>query len=65
MKYRIKGGGDVNLSKRNFVASGGEGSVYVSGRSAFKVYEKSSKMIPLGKIDELAKKLSAELEKIR
>jgi hypothetical protein len=54
MKVRIKGGGDVNLTKRNFLASGGEGEVYVHNGMAFKIYSDPSKMIPEAKIQELA-----------
>jgi len=50
----IKGEGQVKLSKSNFVAAGGEGSVYAVGNRAFKVYKDPKKMIPEGKIQELA-----------
>jgi hypothetical protein len=54
MKYNIRGKGQVNLSKSNFIASGGEGSIYVHGDKAFKIYLNRSKMIPDQKIEELA-----------
>jgi serine/threonine protein kinase len=54
MKYHIQGKGVVNLSDKDFLASGGEGSVYVQGGTAFKIYSDPKKMIPLGKIQELS-----------
>jgi hypothetical protein len=44
----------VNLNKRDFVAQGGEGSVYARGKVAYKVYEDAKRMIPVGKIQELS-----------
>ena len=54
MKFKIIGGGQVNLSKRDFVGSGGEGSVYVRGDTAYKIYADPKGMIPEGKIMELS-----------
>lgn len=45
--------GKVTLTDRNYIAAGGEASVYTSGRTAFKIYHDSKKMIPLDKIQEL------------
>ncbi|MCK9429343.1 MAG: hypothetical protein M0R17_05025 [Candidatus Omnitrophica bacterium] len=42
-----------NLGQNEFVAAGGEGKVYRSGSTAFKIYHDVSKMIPIGKIDAL------------
>lgn len=53
-KYRIRGGGEVNLTQGNFLAAGGEGQVYAHGDEAFKVYLKPERMIPEAKIAELA-----------
>jgi hypothetical protein len=53
-KYYIRGGGEVNLTQSNFVAAGGEGSVYFHGSEAFKIYLKPERMIPENKIAELA-----------
>ncbi len=53
MKLLVSGGGQVNLSKRDFIGSGGEGSVYVKGDTAYKIYANSANMITTGKIDEL------------
>jgi hypothetical protein len=44
----------ISFTKRDFVAQGGEGSIYVLGNKAYKVYIDPSKMIPLGKIQELS-----------
>lgn len=42
------------LSNANFVAQGGQGSVYVKGGLAFKIYTSPADMMPLGKIQELS-----------
>lgn len=54
MKVKENGKGQTNLNKRNFVASGGEGSVYVHAGKAYKIYADPKKMIPSAKIAELA-----------
>ncbi len=55
MKVYVKGSSTaVNLSKNDFLASGGEGSVYVKGQVAYKLYTDPKKMIPEGKISELS-----------
>lgn len=54
MKLYIQGGGEVTLTKNDFVAQGGEGSVYAKGATAFKIYIDPTKMIPQGKIAELS-----------
>jgi len=48
------GGRIISLNKNNFLAQGGEGAVYAKGKTAFKIYTDKSKMIPAGKIRELA-----------
>lgn len=48
-----EGGAAVTLTKRDFVATGGEGSIYVKGNTAYKLYLDPSKMISQGKIQEL------------
>jgi len=45
---------EINLSKSNFVASGGEGSIYRIKNKCYKVYIDPAKMLPLGKIKELS-----------
>ncbi len=64
MNLQIQGKGKVTLSKSDFAAAGGEGSVYVRGATAYKLYGAPDahggfafaphKMIPLGKIQELS-----------
>lgn len=54
MKYTLyKTGGTIVLDKSNFLASGGEGSVYVHGDQAYKIYDHPSKVMPLRKMEEL------------
>ena len=54
MELFIVGKGKIRLDQGDFVAQGGEGSVYAKGNSAYKVYADPQKMIPLAKIQELA-----------
>lgn len=44
----------ITLTQNDYIAGGGEGKVYGKGSSAFKVYHDTSKMIPIGKINELS-----------
>jgi hypothetical protein len=44
----------ISLTKRDFVASGGAGSVYVKGGKAFKIYHKPCDMIPRQKMSYLS-----------
>lgn len=52
MQVFVKGNA-VNLTKREYVASGGEGTIYAKGDEAYKIYHDPSKMIPKGKVSEL------------
>src|SRR5687767_8681336 len=54
MDLFIQGQGSVRLSQADFVAQGGEGSVYARGDRAFKVYSDPAAMIPPAKIRELS-----------
>lgn len=54
MKLSLSTGGSVNLTKQHYLASGGEGDVYALGSTAYKVYHDPRRMIPLGKVTELA-----------
>lgn len=54
MKIFVKGKGDISLTKRDFLASGGQGDIYIQGDTAFKIYQDPKNMIPLGKIQELS-----------
>jgi len=51
----VEGHGKVDLTDRNYVASGGEAAVYKKSKMAYKIYHDRSKMIPVGKIRELQK----------
>lgn len=44
----------IDLTQKDYLAQGGEGTVFVKGKKAFKVYHDPSKMIPQGKFHELA-----------
>ncbi len=55
MDVTVKGNNRViKLSKNNFIASGGEGSIYVKGKTAFKIYTNPKAVIPYSKIQELS-----------
>lgn len=54
MKVNVVGKGFVNLTQGDYVGGGGEGDVYARGGVAYKVYHDPRKMIPTGKIAELA-----------
>lgn len=54
MKVFVKSKGDVNLTKRDFVASGGEGEIFRKHRTAYKIYTGQTPCIPFAKIQELS-----------
>lgn len=54
MQIYLKGKGDITLDQRDFIAQGGEGSIYSKGKTAYKIYTDPKRMIPLTKIDELS-----------
>ena len=54
MKVTVLGQGEVNLTQKEFVASGGQGSVYAKGDTAYKIYADSKDALTVGKITELA-----------
>ena len=55
MKVFAKGNATpIELGTKEFLASGGEGSVYAKGGVAYKIYNDKSKMLDLGKIKELS-----------
>jgi len=54
LKIYIKGGGEVSLTNKDFVAAGGQGQIYAKGSVAYKIYLDKSGMLPLGKIQELS-----------
>jgi serine/threonine protein kinase len=53
-KVHIPGAGQVSLSQKHFVASGGEGEIYGLGDTIYKIYHDPKKMIPQGKFDDLS-----------
>jgi serine/threonine protein kinase len=54
MNIIIKGKGSETLEKRNYLSSGGEGSIYVKDKTAYKIYIDKHKVIPENKIKELS-----------
>jgi hypothetical protein len=54
MKFSIPGKSDITLTQADFKAAGGQGSVYVKGATAYKIYANSQQMIPRAKLHELA-----------
>lgn len=54
MKVFVKGGGEISLTQNDFLASGGEASIYAKGKTAYKIYHDPKKMIPTAKIQELS-----------
>lgn len=54
MKYFTKSGVEVDLSDKDFIAGGGFGKVYKKSNIAYKIYDNSSDMLPIGKIQELS-----------
>ena len=46
---------NIRLNKSDFIAQGGEGSVYVKNNLAYKIYHNPNNIVPLAKIDELSK----------
>jgi hypothetical protein len=61
MELYIQGKGAVRLEQNDFVAKGGEGSVYARGKTAYKVYADPSRMIPAAKIKELSVLTDADI----
>lgn len=53
-RYFVRSKGEIQLGKTEFKAQGGEGSVYVKGSNAYKIYSDPSRCIAQAKIDELA-----------
>ncbi len=55
MKVVVKGRGDVSLNQQNFVATGGQASVYIKDNLAYKIYTDPKDTIPDAKFYELAR----------
>ena len=53
-RYYEQGGGEVRLTKSDFRAQGGEGSIYVKGAHAYKVYTDPLRAIRPAKLQELS-----------
>jgi hypothetical protein len=53
-RYFVQGVGEVRLDKSDFKAQGGEGSIYVKGGRAYKIYTDPQRAIPPAKIRELS-----------
>jgi hypothetical protein len=53
-RYFVQGRGEVRLDKSDFKAQGGEGSIYVQGATAYKIYTEPQRAIPQAKILELS-----------
>ena len=53
-RFYVQGGGEVRLGASDFVARGGEGSIYVKGSTAYKIYNDPASAIPPAKIQELS-----------
>jgi len=50
----VQGEGQVALTDRNYVSSGGEANIYKKGRTAYKIYHDPKKMISQKKMTELS-----------
>jgi serine/threonine protein kinase len=53
-RYFVRSKGEIRLGKTEFKGQGGEGSVYVKGPNAYKIYGDPARCITQAKIDELA-----------
>lgn len=54
LRIKADGKGDITLNDGNFLAQGGEGSVYKKDNIAYKIYHDGKKCIPEDKIKELS-----------
>ena len=53
-RYYVPGRGEISLSQSDFKAQGGEGSIYIQGSTAYKIYADPRRAIPQTKILELS-----------
>jgi len=51
--YTVEGMGKITLTDNDYLASGGEASIYVKDKTAYKIYNDPQQMLPSQKIDEL------------
>ena len=54
MRLVVEGGGEVTLGQQDFVARGGEGTVYARAGTAYKVWDDPARVVPAAKLRELA-----------
>ena len=55
MKVFVQGTGvEVNLTQKDFVAQGGQASIYTKGGMAYKIYTDPKQALPIGKIKALS-----------
>lgn len=54
MKIHIKGIGPDEITQRHFVAKGGEGEIYIKGKTAYKIYINPADCLSEQKLRELA-----------
>lgn len=52
MKVVLEGRGSLTLRPSNYIATGGEGSIYVAGDTAIKIYEDPKSKIPWNRVSE-------------
>ena len=53
-RYFVQGGGEIRLGQSDFKAQGGEGSIYVKGPHAYKIYTDPQRALAPAKILELS-----------
>ena len=53
-KVKIGSGGTFTITDRMYIAAGGEGTIYVNGGKAFKIYHDKNNVISLQKLKELS-----------
>ena len=53
-RYFVQGKGEIRLTKADFKAQGGEGAIYVTGSTAYKIYTDPQRAIPQTKLLELS-----------
>jgi hypothetical protein len=54
MKIKIENFGELTLTQKDFLASGGEGQVFAKGNVVYKIFDDLSKVTPAQKLKELS-----------